>query len=665
MDHSYLNEILILFAVAVGVVILCLRLNLPAILGYLFVGVLVGPYGLALIHDTEHTRELAEFGVVFLLFTIGLEFSLPQLMRMKTSVLGLGGTQVLFTTAITAGIAMYLGLPLSSAILMGGIIAMSSTALVIRQLTDQAELHTRHGRNAVGILLFQDVMVIPFLILAAMLSGATDDTPMHALLMATGKGILALALIFAVGHWMLPPLFRGVAKHRSAELFTLTALLVAMSAAWLTSQLGLSLALGAFVAGMMLGETEFRHQIEAEIRPFRDVLLALFFITIGMLFNIKLLPEIWSWVLMLVVGLVLIKGILIVVLCRLFQWDASVSLRTGLVLAHGGEFGFAILTLALAGDIFPSNYGQIVLAALLISMGVTPFLIRYNGSIAKKILPDATAMSRHALEEQAADTTHGVENHVIICGYGRIGQNIARILETEDIPYVAMDLDPTLVQNAIKAKEPVTYGDSANLHLLEAVGLAKASALVISVNDFNIALKIIHKVRQVNTSIPILVRTTDDTHLETLQKAGATEIIPETMEASLMISSHLLLMLKVPVSRVLYKIRTIRKDRYTVLHQLFPGEDATTILSSGGEIEQLRAIELPENADVTEQSIADLKLDALHVCISVLQHQDQRIPNPSPDTLVYSGDVLTLYGTPTALDKAENYLLKSTWGPNH
>jgi len=230
-------------------------------------------------------------------------------------------------------------------------------------------------------------------------------------------------------------------------------------------------------------------------------------------------------------------------------------------------------------------------------MAITPFLIRYNGTIAKKILPDATAMSRNTLEEQAVDTTHGVENHVIICGYGRIGQNIARILESEEIPYVAMDLDPTLVQNAIKAKEPVTYGDSANLHLLEAVGLAKAAALVISVDDFHIALKIIHKVRQVNSSIPILVRTTDDTHLETLQKAGATEIIPETMEASLMISSHLLLMLKVPVSRVLHKIRTIRKNRYTVLHQLFPGEDATTVLSSGGEIEQLRAIELPEKCE--------------------------------------------------------------------
>ncbi len=656
MDYSYLNEILILFAVAVGVVILCLRLNIPAILGYLTVGVVVGPYGLALIHDTEHTRELAEFGVVFLLFTIGLEFSLPQLIRMKSSVLGLGGTQVLFSTAITAGIATYLGLPLSSAILLGGIIAMSSTALVIRQLTDQAELHTRHGRNAVGILLFQDVMVIPFLILAAMLSGATEDTPMNALLMATGKGILALAVIFAVGHWLLPPLFRGVAKHRSAELFTLTALLVAISAAWLTSQLGLSLALGAFVAGMMLGETEFRHQIEAEIRPFRDILLALFFITIGMLFNVKLLPEIWFWVLLLVAGLVLLKAILITALCRLFKWDSAVSLRTGLVLAHGGEFGFAILTLALASDIFPSNYGQIVLAALLISMAVTPFLIRYNGLLAKKILPDATALSRHAIEEQAIDTTHGVENHVIICGYGRIGQNIARILESEKIPYVAMDLDPTLVQNAIKAKEPVTYGDSANLHLLEAVGLMKAAALVISVDDFNIALKIIHKVRQVNISIPILVRTADDAHLEALQKAGATEIIPETMEASLMISSHLLLMLKIPVSRVLHKIRTIRKNRYTVLHQLFPGEDATTILSSGGEIEQLRAIELPEGLAVAGQRIANLKLDQLNVCISVLQHKDQRIPDPSPDTVIFSGDVLTLYGTPSALDKAESYL---------
>ena len=316
MEYSYINEILVLLTVSLTVVVLFLRLNLPPILGYLVVGVLVGPYGFAWIDDTEHTRALAEFGVVFLLFTIGLEFSLPQLIRMKRIVLGLGGLQVFLTTAITAAVALYLGLPMEGALVLGGIIAMSSTALVIRQLTDQVELHTRHGRNAVGILLFQDVMVIPFLILVSRPAGAVDGMSFAVVLAALAKGLVALLVILALGRWGLRPLFRGIARFRSTELFTLTVLLVTLGAASITHEMGLSFALGAFLAGMMLSETEFRHEVEAEIRPFRDLLLGLFFITIGMLLNVRLLPEIWLPVLLLLFVLITFKLLLIAVLCR-------------------------------------------------------------------------------------------------------------------------------------------------------------------------------------------------------------------------------------------------------------------------------------------------------------------------------------------------------------
>ncbi len=653
-----MNEILVLLAVSLTVGVLFLRLNLPPILGYLAVGVLVGPYGFSWIDDTEHTRALAEFGVVFLLFTIGLEFSLPQLIRMKRIVLGLGGLQVFLTTALTAAVALYFGLPMESALVLGGVIAMSSTALVIRQLTDQVELHTRHGRNAVGILLFQDVMVIPFLILVSQPTGPVDGMSFATVLAALVKGLFALILILALGRWGLQPLFRGIARFRSTELFTLTVLLVTLGAASITHEMGLSFALGAFLAGMMLSETEFRHEVEAEIRPFRDLLLGLFFITIGMLLNVQLLPEIWIPVLLLLLVLISFKLLLIVGLCRLMGWDSAVALRTGLVLAHGGEFGFAILSLALGAEMLPVDSGQIVLAALLLSMAIAPILLRYNGRLVWFLLPTTATLSQQAIKDQISDSSRGLSEHVIICGFGRVGQNIARFLEDEQISFIATDLDPVLVQNAIKAKEPVVYGDAANMEILKAAGVERAVALVISMNDDSTALKILHRVRKINAEIPILVRTRDDTNLKQLQQAGATEVIPETMEASLMLSSLLLMTLKVPVSHVFYKMRQVRKEHYALLHRVLPGEEiiATT---PGGSIEEHWTIDLTKRMWAVGHTIAELGLDELEVSLAAMQRNENRIPNPAADTVLQAGDTLILFGTPAALAQAEKRLCKS------
>ena len=659
MEYGYVNDILVLLAVSLTIGVLFLRLNLPPILGYLAVGVLVGPYGFAWIDDTGHTRGLAEFGVVFLLFTIGLEFSLPQLIRMKRIVLGLGGLQVFLTSALTAMIALYLGLAPEGALALGGVIAMSSTALVIRQLTDQVELHTRHGRNAVGILLFQDVMVIPFLILVSQPAGAVDGISLSVVLAALVKGLLALVLILALGRWALRPLFRAIARFRSTELFMLTVLLVTLGAATITHEMGLSFALGAFLAGMMLSETEFRHEVEAEIRPFRDLLLGLFFITIGMLLNVRLLPEIWFPVLALLLVLVSFKLALITALCRLMGWDSAVALRTGLVLAHGGEFGFAILSLALGAGMMPDEAGQIVLTALLISMGLAPLLLRYNGRIVWRLLPATATMSQQGIKKQVSESSRSLSGHVIICGFGRVGQNIARFLEDEKIDFIATDLDPVLVQNAIKAKEPVVYGDAANMEILKAAGVERAAALVISMNDDATALKILRRVRMINDTIPILVRSRDDANLRQLQDAGATEVVPETMEASLMLSSLLLMTLKVPMSRLFFKMRQVRKGRYALLHRVLPGEEAMAAVPAGGSVEEHWTIELADGMWADGHSIAELGLEELPVTVTVLQRDENRIPNPPPDTVLRTGDTLVLFGTPSALERAERILRRA------
>lgn len=389
MEYSYLNDMLVMLASAVLVVVLFLRMRLSPILAYIAVGVAVGPFGFALVNDVEHIKIFAEFGVVFLLFSIGLEFSVPLLMRMKSTVLGLGSAQVWLTVAITATVAFLLGLKPESALVLGGIIAMSSTALVIKQLADQAELHTRHGRNSVGILLFQDLMVAPFLILVPSLAGTGSYISFMAVAIALAEAALALLFIFAFGRWVLRPLLREVARFRSAELFTLTVLLVVLGSAWITHRIGLSFVLGAFLAGVMLSETEFRHQVESEIRPFRDLLLGLFFITIGMMLDISILPTIWLSALALLLVLVMFKCAIITTFCRLGGWNNTVSMRTGLILAHGGEFSFAILIIAIAGGILNPNVGQTVLVAMLFSMVLAPVLIRYNGKIASLLLPQS------------------------------------------------------------------------------------------------------------------------------------------------------------------------------------------------------------------------------------------------------------------------------------
>ncbi len=656
MEYGYLNEILILFAVAAVVVGTCLHFKVPPILGYLVIGVMVGPFGFAIVADTEHTRALAEFGVVFLLFTIGLEFSLSHLIHMRGAVLGLGGAQVIGTTLIVTIIAGYLNLSLEASLVLGGIIAMSSTALVIKQLTDQVELHTRHGRNAVGILLFQDLMVIPFLILVSTPAVVNGGGAINTVLIAFAQGALALILIFVLGRWVLRPMFHLVARYRSMELFTLTALMIILGSAWITHQLGLSLALGAFVAGMMLGETEFRHQIEAEIRPFRDILLGLFFITIGMLFNIWLLPEIWQWVLLTLAGLIVFKMLFIFLLCRVAKWDLAVSLRTGLVLAHGGEFGFAILTLALAGGMIPNEYGQVILAALLISMGFAPLIIRYNGRLVARLMPQQAGDSKQTIKGRIEKTAHDLGNHIILSGYGRIGQNIAQMLKEEGFKYVALELDPVLVQNAVRAKEPVSYGDSTSLELLNAAGLERAAALVVSVEDPATALKILKQVRSANADIPVLVRTSDESHMQELMEAGASEVVPEALEASLMMASNLLFMLKVPPSRVLHKIRDVRNQRYETFRHLFPGGEVSTSAWVDNEA-HMRAIELSKSSWASHHKVGELGLEQYGVKLLALLHEGQRISRPDANMQLCVSDTLILSGSPSALELAEKSLI--------
>ncbi len=543
------------------------RVGMPPVLGYLFVGIAIGPHALGLVSNNETVALLGEVGVAFLLFSIGLEFSLPQFMAMRSVLLGLGGAQVLVGTLSGALIAWWIGIPVAAAFVVGGALAMSSTAIVIKQLTDQVELQARHGNLSLGILLFQDLAAVPFLVIIPLLAADGERSLAVALELALVKAVIAFAVMLAAGRYALRPLFHEVASARSNELFTLTVLFVSLLAAWLTEQLGLSLALGAFLAGMMLSETEYRHQIEVELRPFKDVLLGLFFVTVGMRFDVTVLPEIWPWVLLLATGLVLGKGVAIVLLAWFWGRDRAVSLRTGVVLGHGGEFGFALLALAMATGLLSNSDAQPILAGIIVSMLIAPVLIRHNRGIAERLLPARSAPVSTDVEE-IASMVHDTSGHIVLCGYGRVGSQIGALLTAEHVPFVAIDLHPQLVRDAWEDGRQVFYGDVSHRDVLRALGVERARALVVSFDNERAALHILREARAVNRELPILVRSRDDTNLERLLAAGASEVVPETLETSIMLTSRLLHTLGVSDEQVEARITALREDRYLTIRDL-------------------------------------------------------------------------------------------------
>ena len=654
MDHSILEGILVLLILSVFAVTLVRRLHLPPILGYLLIGAVFGENAVGWIPGGHEIEFLAELGVVFLLFMIGLEVSIAHLYSMRRVLFSLGGLQVLFSTGSTILIAILGGMNWESAFVVGGALALSSTAIVIKQLQEQLEMHSRHGRNALGILLFQDLAVIPFLVIVPILA-SDSDTITTVLIVASLKALLAFALVFGVGHWLLRPILRWVMSSYSVELFTLTILLLSLFAAWATNVMGLSLALGAFLAGVMLAETEYRHQIETEIRPFRDVLLGLFFVTVGTQLNIFTLSETWLWALLLTLGVIIGKGMLIFLLSWYFQKDKGVAFRTGAVLAQGGEFGFAILTLALTNNVISEAQAQPILAALVISMAISPMLIRYNGKLAQ-FLFSSYSKSRAQQEMALADDHEHDKNHVIIAGFGRVGQNLGRFLREEKMPYVALDVDSQLIKEAFEAGEPVHYGDTSHPEILKKTGIMKASAMVITFHDKFLAEKILKVARDLNKNLPIVVRTRNDKQMENYEKLGATTVVPESLESSLVLATRTLELLGVDHMEIKELINRTRDDHYAQLRGVFQGEEIE--IDSLQEGLTLHSVLIDEKADVMNLNVSDISKYASKVSLLYIKRKGERI-EASAELKLEIGDVVVLRGTSEENTKIEKYFLKN------
>jgi len=653
--------LLYLLAAVLGVVV-CRSFKLPPMLGYLGAGILIGPHAFALAQNSESERHLGEFGVVFLMFAIGLEFSLPKLRAMRRQVFGLGLLQVVVTMATAFAGALALSYVLGSvwdigwqtALALAGTLAMSSTAIVVKLMAERAELESEHGRQIMGILLFQDLAVVPLLVLIPAL-GSSPDELLKSLGLAMVKATVLVALLLTGGQRLMRWWLTLVARRKSDELFMLNLLLITLGLAWLTDLAGLSLALGAFIAGVLVSETEYRHQVGTDIRPFHDVLLGLFFITVGMMLDWHILVEQWALVLGMLVLPMLLKLGIILLLSRGMGATTGTALRTGLYLAQAGEFGFVLLSLTQANGLVRPALMNPILAAMVLSMLATPFLIQYSNTIVMKLV--ASDWLQQSLQMTTiARKSISTSGHVIICGFGRCGQNLARMLEQEGIPYMALDLDPDRVRQAAAAGHSVVYGDAARLQALMAAGLARARTVAVTYLDVQSSLKVLANTRTHAPQIPVVVRTQDDLYLDRLRSAGATEVVPEAIEGSLMLASHTLALVGVPIRRVLRLVRDQRDAGYQMLRGYFHGADDDTV----NELDQARmaTLTLPSGAATLGHTLGSLALHAIGVQVVNLRHGNGRMSAPVDALALAEGDTLVLSGHPTALALAESRLLK-------
>ncbi|MBA2962840.1 MULTISPECIES: cation:proton antiporter [Ramlibacter] len=652
--------LLYLLAAVLGVVA-CRSLKLPPMLGYLVVGVVIGPNALALGENAEGVRYLGEFGVVFLMFVIGLEFNLPKLRAMRSHVFGLGLFQVVLTVLMGIAGSLFLAalaptlwkMDWRTALALSGALAMSSTAIVVKLVADRLELESEHGKRVIGVLLFQDLAVVPLLVLIPAL-GSKPETMLAALGVAALKAVALLAILLTGGQKLMRWWLTIVARRKSEELFVLNLLLITLGLAWMTEHAGLSLALGAFIAGMLISETEYKHQVETDIRPFHDVLLGLFFISIGMMLDWRLVADRWALVLLLLSAPVLFKLALVTWLARQFGATTGVSLRTGLYLAQAGEFGFVLLTLAQQNALVPPQLLNPILASMVLSMLATPFIILYSNRIVMKLV--AGEWLQQSLQMTTiARRSINANKHVIICGYGRCGQNLARMLERERIPYMALDLDPDRVRQAAAAGDSVVFGDAARLQALMATGLARASAVVVTYLDVPGALKVLAHTRAHAPQVPVIVRTQDDHDLEKLQDAGATEVVPEALEGSLMLASHALALVGVPMRRVIRIVQDQRDARYNLLRGYFHGADDDTVDEL--QQERLATVTLPLGARTIGTPLGMFALHAMGVRVMSLRRADGKAAPLETDPRLEGGDTLVLSGRPEPLAVAEEKLL--------
>jgi CPA2 family monovalent cation:H+ antiporter-2 len=644
-------------AMAVALVWLLKRLALPAILAYLLAGVVTGPEILGLFTSADDMHLAAEVGIVFLLFTLGLEFSLARMFAMRKLVFGAGTGQMLFTTIVIGGLSLLLGQTLTASFIIGASIALSSTAIVIKTIDDQGNLNTKRSQLAVSILLFQDLAVVPMLIIIPLLVGSSDVSISMAILISLLKGVVVVVILLSIGKWILPWVFNEVAKTRTEELFVLTTILIALLAAGATYAFGLSMALGAFLAGMMLSESQYRHQLEADIRPFRDILMGIFFVTVGMKLELSVLITDIHFILAGLLLVVAIKATMVRLSAGLLGETSEDGWGAGFKLAQMGEFSFVILALALQNSLISAEMSSILVSIGVLSMAITPYLINQSARFATKLSGQDISED---LQYNNQVKTSCQESHIVILGFGRVGQSVARMLKLEALEYQAIDFDPIRVQESRTAGEQVLFGDVAQKDILKSANVAQAKSAIITFDEHSTSLKVIRALKSLNADIRIVVRTRKDYNMQDLYDAGAEQVVPEIQEGSLMLISQVLHYSGIPMSRILKRIRNERKHRYEHMHGFFPGETTEITYQTTDKLEFMHAIVITDSAFAVGKSVQELKLVGGRVKLISIRRDGKEEENPPVEFVIKAKDVVLVSAKPRRVERMEAHLLEGT-----
>lgn len=650
--NSGFTDILLLLAMAVVLVWAFRKIKLPAILAYLVAGIVAGPDVLAWISDPDEYHFVAELGVVLLLFSLGLEFSLPKMIAMRGQVFGLGAGQVVLCTALFAVLAVFVVNDWTTAFIVGCTLALSSTAVVIKQLGESSQLTSKKGQLTVAVLLFQDIAVVPMLIIIPLLASNSDISMWESLGYALLKGTGVVIVLMAIGKWVLPHVFREIAKLRTDELFVLATLLVALVAGGMTHLFGLSMALGAFLAGMMLGESKYKHQLEADIRPFRDILMGLFFITVGMQLDFNVFVANLHWIIAIVIAVGLIKLFVVRALAGIMDERKEDAWGAGLMLFQMGEFGFVLASLALSFQLLEASVASMLVGVGVFGMALTPLVIQRCRNVVDFILRKQDEDDGVGLPQPNDE-----RSRVLILGFGRVGQTVARFLTNEGIDYLAIDHDAKRVQEAVAGGSKVFFGNAVRRDILQAVHADEAELIIISFADDERALDVLKAIRHINEHAEIIVRSRDDMRLKAMMEAGATQVVPDTLEASLMLVSQILSRSGIPIRKILSRLDQARRSHYGEMHGFYPGETTDMNPEKLDRLQFLHAVALPQNAFACGKKLIDLALDDLNLQIKSVRRGDQEFSEVHGDFALQHDDVVLLAGGPRAIEAGESYLL--------
>lgn len=652
MNIPLLNDIIVIFALSIGVIFLCQKLSIPSVVGFLLTGVLAGPYGLGLINDIEAVEAMADLGIILLLFTIGIEFSLGQLMQIRRSVLLGGSLQVILTITAAALIMSRLGFPTGQAIFVGCLLSLSSTAIVLKVMQDRSEIDTPHGRNVLGILIFQDLIIIPIMLFTPLLAKNNFSAALsNSSLLLLGKVILVLALVYISARWIAPFLLQQIARQRNRELFLISIVTMALAVAWLTSSIGLSISLGAFLAGLIISESEYSHQALGSILPFRDVFTSIFFVSVGMLFSIQdfaAQPLVFTGAALAVLfGKALIAGMVVIAL----GFPLRTAILSGLALGQVGEFSFILSSYGLDYGLLSNNFYLYFIIVSVLTMALTPFSIALAPTVARWTLKLPLPARLKGVGAGLDSVETSIKDHLVIIGCGVNGRNLARAAAASGIPYVILEMNPDLVKSARLTGEPVYYGDATQYEVLRQVNVSGARVVVVAISDAAATVRICDLIRKASPGVHLIVRTRYIQEIEALYRVGVNEVIPEEYETSIEIFTLVLRKYLVPRVDIENFISEVRSDGYDMLRSLSKKSPTFNDIKLHFHDAEIANMRVEAHAPAAGKTLAEIELRSKYgVSLLLIQRGQETIINPDGYTVLQEEDQAVLLGTPELIN---------------